>query len=90
MMSEALRTVKKVNFDLRDIQDENPIIYDLVEYKTNGFCEMIDYLGLTIWDSENDGYEWNEETNEYDYSKFEPYIRNKINEINEFVGKIKI
>jgi hypothetical protein len=93
MVSEALKTVDRINDDLLDLIPEDNFencSLMLLVYKFIGYEEFIEYLGITIWDSENDGYEWNETIQDYDYSKFEPYIRAKINEINKFIGNIKI
>ncbi len=82
-MSKVLAIVDRINDDLMEKQEGNSIVYDLIEFISNGDCEIINYCGITIWDSENS------EVIEF-YIEFERYIRDEINEINKKLGSIEV
>lgn len=83
--------VENINMDLYELNEknENDFLVGLI-YEFNGYCEFIKYLGNVIWDSENDGYEYDKESNTYSYDKLESTIREKVNYINKkIIGKLK-
>jgi hypothetical protein len=89
-MSEVLHIVSKIQKELMEKQNEYSILYSILEYITNGDCEVINYCSICIWSSENQGFVdfWSEEMEDYDFIKFEEYIRDEINKINEVLGNI--
>lgn len=87
----ARDVVENINMDLYELNEknENDFWVGLI-YESNGYCEFIKYLGNVIWDSENEGFEWDDETNTYLYDKLESTIREKVNYINKkIIGKLK-
>ena len=50
-------------------------------YSTNGFIDWIMFGEIYIWDSETDGREWIEESN--DHEPFIPYIKKELRRITE-------
>lgn len=57
------------------------------ELTTNGFYTMINFLGITIWSSENEEREYDEETDSYE--PMEVYLRRALNEELDKIRKIK-
>jgi hypothetical protein len=92
MENNVLDIVRKIQIELAEFQEINSVSYDLIEYKTNGFVEMIEYCGITLWDSENDGLIefFDEEINEYNFEMFQNWIKQEINKFNKILSKIKL
>jgi len=87
--AEAFNIVRDLNYWVDLNYPE--LIYDygtFFELRTVGDCSCITYCDITIWDSENDDREYNEEIDEYE--SLEEYVVNKINKLFSIFGKINI
>jgi hypothetical protein len=75
-MENKLEIVKQLNAELHERFGEQEYSFG---YSTDGYCEMIDFGNMPIWNSEMDGREWDEEKNEYE--PFEPYIKKEFDKL---------
>ena len=60
----------------------------LLEYKTNGYAEIILFFGEQIWSSDDDDRKYYEETDEYESLNI--YLRRKVNEMVKFISTIQL
>jgi hypothetical protein len=81
---KVLSAVESIYYEWDVISDEilNPSV------SMNGSCIIVEYLGMTIWNSENDERKFDETRNRYE--NIGCFLRKKINEINRKVGAILI
>jgi hypothetical protein len=76
MKPEALKVVENINFLVPfEGTNEKDLFKELylLKYNSDGYMEWIEFLGKTIWDSDNDEREWLEEENEKE--PLEPFIK---------------
>ncbi len=60
----------------------------LFEYHSIGYTSCIEFLGIMIWNEENDERHYDEEID--DYEPLEPFLRRKAIEIIKKVSAIRI
>jgi hypothetical protein len=83
---EIIEAIADLNCEIYD-QIENDYIY--LEYSTNSFSDIIDFLGIQIWNSENDERRYIDEENDVK-EDLEIYLRKEINKIIDELQKIKL
>ena len=69
IMEDYQKIVSELNQELFDRFEETELCFS---YSTNGVIDSVSFEGRLLWDSENDGRKWDEETN--DYEPFKPFI----------------
>jgi len=58
-------------------------------YVTNGMAEGVEFLGITIWNSEDDGREYiNENTPAEDYEPLEDFLRREATKICKMISEL--
>lgn len=75
MENEYLRAVQQLNDDLYETHGDTD---ELFFYTASGYVDIIGFGDTSLWDSENDIREFDEELNEYE--PMIPYIRRKLSE----------
>jgi hypothetical protein len=50
--------VRELNYDIQDVYNDFDIFF---EYRTIGDCSTIDFCGYTLWNSEDDGRDFDDE-----------------------------
>ena len=50
-----------------------------LEFSTDGYASIIEFMGHVLWSTENDEREYIEETD--DYEPLAPFVRHKFNEL---------
>jgi hypothetical protein len=96
ILKEVLEAVSSINYYLSELEEngffetDDGCGYDLsLALKVYGFeNSKIEYLGLTIWNSEDDDREFI--VNSDSYEPMEDFLKYKINSINKMIKKIKI
>lgn len=82
-----LAVVSNLNAEIYEqIEDD----YIQLEYMTNTCAEAIEFLGVVIWNSEDDCREWIEVMGKEIQEDLEFYLRKEINKILEKLNKIKL
>lgn len=61
-----------------------------VVLSTNGFGTVVEFLGVTIWSSEDDERSFVDDGHMEDYEPLEPFIREQINKMVKTLAKIKL
>ena len=86
-VASMIDTVERINNFLYEKLTENFYLeYPFfVSYSSSGYAEAIEFLGISIWDSENDE---REELPNGKYEDLEPYLRKKIDFIITNLSKI--
>ena len=62
--------------------------FTLLEYRTNGYVELILFFGEQIWSSDDDDREYYEEIDEYE--SLDTYLRRKVNEVIRLIYTIEL
>ena len=70
MVKQALAAVSAINDDMDQESDSQ---FHLVELRTTGYAILVQWLGRTVWSSEDDERAFDEERNEYE--PLEPFLR---------------
>jgi hypothetical protein len=85
--------VKEINDDILEYFDgcvETDDIYQInVELLTNGDIVLVNLCGIELWSNEND-YRDEIDTEKEIYEPLEQYIRKRVMDFVELIGKIKI
>jgi len=76
--------IKEINYELYEQTESDEI---LVELRSIGDIIIIEFLGVRIWNSEDDE---RDEIYEDVYEELEPYVKNKINEIVKTILNIHL
>lgn len=76
--------IKEINYELYEQTEADEI---LAEVRSIGDIIIIEFLGVRLWNSEDDE---RDEIYEDVYEELEPYIKNKINEIVKTVLNIHL
>jgi hypothetical protein len=84
MNNEIEKVLTSINDDIYNIYDDGEILLSL---KTNGYCEILEFLGVVIWCSDNDERYFNEKINEYE--DLELYIRKEMKKVIDKISIIK-
>lgn len=89
MEKNILEIVSNLNMSLYDNEGfMNPDWVDFnIIYRSNGYSEIIEYLGQIIWSQENDERTFDEEKNQYE--DLEQFLVKRINTINKIIGSQK-
>ena len=77
-MNEFLEAVNDLNQELYEKFGDDYHYERQFNYTTNGYCDIINFGEIMIWNSEMDEREWIEEKN--DYEPFKPFIRRMYNQ----------
>lgn len=82
---DIIKIIDSINYDLFELNGEQ-IDFDLsLEYS---YCHIIKFLGVVIWDEDNEEREWIEEKN--DYEDLEQFLRTKIKLLIHKISSLKI
>ena len=85
----AIQAVLNINQEIYNDIDTGLEYIDLLEYRTNGYAERIDFLGQQIWSSEDEGERgYNEKLDEYE--PLEPFLRRAVNKLVGKIGEISL
>lgn len=76
-LEEAMKAVSNVNEDIFSANKFLDKGYDLI-LKATGFIIIVEFVGVQIWNSDNDERELDEHD---EYEPLEPYLRNQIQKI---------
>jgi hypothetical protein len=81
-MTETLQDIEDIvwliNNDLYNkIKDDD--LYSLASLHSDGGTRLVKFLGVRIWDSEDDLREWDDIKD--DYEPLEPYLRKEMNKV---------
>jgi len=79
---ECLNTVNELNSELYEKFEE---CEELFYYSTNGNIDIIGFGDTMLWNSEDDGREFNEEIN--DYEPLTPFIKKLF---NQYIDRISL
>lgn len=83
---QTLQIISEINEEFyNQVQDEQ--IY--LDYLTNGYAELIHFMGYEIWNSENDCRPYVDEEKDI-RQNLDFYLRVRINEIIKMISKIKM
>ena len=78
--------VYKLQCEAMDSIDDEDLIYTVFELHSNGFCMIINMLGIQIWNSDADDREFRDGEVD-DYEPLEPFLRKRANVI---LDKLKL
>lgn len=82
------KLVEIVNVLEQDVYEKTEgVEYFNFEVVTNGFATMVNFIGLTIWNSEDDDREYYEETDSYE--PMEKHLRRVLNNELDKLRNIK-
>lgn len=82
------KLVEIVNVLEQDVYEKTEgVEYFNFEVVTNGFATMVNFIGLTIWNSEGDDREYYEETDSYE--PMEKHLRRVLNNELDKLRNIK-
>jgi len=85
---EALECIEVLNAEIGEMVSHEDIHLFYLEFKTDGYCSLIEFMGYPIWNSEDDEREWiNDDTEQ---EPLEGYIRKRINAVAELVKGISL
>ena len=89
-MNDIIKIIENINEDIYKSK-----AFYLTGYTLNlctlvyyGYGTYIEFLNMTLWNSEEDEREFDEEANEWE--PLEPFLRNEINKIIQELSKIKV
>lgn len=89
--ADVIASVSSINLDIYN--NSNPDVRpwiddngDLLTFSGDGTNLIIEYLGFKIWNSNDDQRKFDEQKN--DYEPMEPYLINKIYDINELIAEL--
>jgi uncharacterized Tic20 family protein len=82
--SYIINIINVINQDLYE-QTEDDELY--LEYSTNAFADVVEFLGLVIWNSEDDMRPYIDEDEKEDLNI---YLRKEINRTIQKLEKIKL
>jgi hypothetical protein len=88
LLIEAFQAVFNINENISESTiDQGESVYPLI-LSTDGLTLQVEFLGMSIWNSEEDEREFNEEKNEYE--SLELFMISKTLHQLELIKKIKI
>ena len=82
---DIIEIVSNINYDLNSddlIDGEYQLKYSYT------YCQTIDFLGIRIWDDENEPRQWIEDKD--DYEPLEQFLRNRIKNTIQSISNISI
>lgn len=74
MDKEIRKAVKSINMGFDSGWEDENFFY--LQYSSNGFAEIVEFLGYPIWNSEDDDRGWIEDENKYEPA--EPFLRKQM------------
>ena len=78
---DILELEQAVNNIEQDISDTaNGVDYFNITLTSNGFVQIVDFIGLSIWDSEFDNRSYGDEGDESTREPIEPHLRKLLRE----------
>jgi len=90
--SILLDAVQNINTDLyKQLGDDTAYVLSITLEPGAGY-QCIEWMGVTIWHSEDDSREWIEEYDQFkgDYEPLEPYLREQIMILLSKLQKIQL
>ena len=86
----AIQAVLNINQEIYDDNTHIGLEYiDLLEYRTDGYAERIDFLGQQIWSSEDEGERgYNRKLEEHE--PLESFLRRAVNKLVGKIGEISL
>lgn len=78
--------VYSLNIEIGIQTEETGTTLSPLEYATNGSAQVITFLGMTVWDSEND----ERNMQDGDPEPLEGFVRNRVQEIVNTIAKIRV
>jgi hypothetical protein len=84
MKENYLEIIRELN---EALWEENGVDTLYFSYSTEGNIDVIEFMDVHLWDSENDERTFNEETNNYE--PLLPYIKAKFNQYADLIYKLK-
>lgn len=91
-IQELLQAVENINTDLyKQLGDDTAYILWVTLEPAAGY-QCIEWMGDTIWHSEDDNREYIEDYDEFkgDYEPIEPFLRKKVMEVVNEMKKIQL
>ena len=88
---ETVQIIENLNVEIFDklgekVHGNYPFEFYL---STNGLCEIVEFLGHQIWNSEDDERKYvNENTPAEDYEPLEDFLRREASKICKMIGKL--
>lgn len=82
---ELVNAVNNIEFDIYDQTDG--VEYFNITLKTNGYVDIIEFLGVQVWNSEDDMRNYDDKG---EYEPLEQYLRREINNEISKLSKIKL
>ena len=89
--NELYGIVSSINDDLMLEPVIEDFLMDLgswVNFSSDGYYQVIEFMGITLWNDDDDMREYDEE--EDDYEPLEPFLRKRINSIMQTLSLIKL
>ena len=91
--SDIIEIVSNLNREIEDMmwgeeKIQPPYWTPIVEFKTDGYVQCIEFLGEYLWDSDNDPRKFDEDTDQYE--DLEVFIRREIAKLLEGLKKVNI
>ena len=90
--TEIVDLVEELNCELYDKLEGSPFADEIyVSYNSIGWGEIVEFLDVQIWSSENDerGY-INEGQPDEDYEPLKPFLIKRINELCKIIGTVEL
>ena len=84
---ELVEIVSELNDEVEDTLYGKGIVYNPFEYRTTGYEQIVTFFGETLWCSENDEREFDEEADEYE--PIEDFLRREATEFCKQVGQLQ-
>lgn len=90
MRENILLLIEEINQEINESEKypDQYVEFILLEYRINGYGEIITFFDVQLWSSENDEREYNEETDEYE--PLENYLKKEINKFIGLISDIKV
>ena len=84
-ITELEKIVAEIEMDIHEATGKD---HFNVLVSSNGSCIIIDFIGIRIWDSENDDRDYIDDGHNHIYEPIRNFIRARINEEIEDLSKI--
>jgi hypothetical protein len=82
---DIINIVSNLNNEIYEQIENNEMNY--LDYLTDGYVEIIEFIGYPIWNSEDDNRKW---INDHEREDLETYLRNEITNLIQKLNTINL
>jgi hypothetical protein len=87
-VDDIVTDLNNLLFDQLETKIKNPEEISL-SFNSNGYIVIVKYLGVTIWNSEDDGRKYDYDLDDYEET-LKSYLIKQVNLINNVIKEIKL